>query len=271
MPDNAILNRYWDKNNTPRPESYKEDVELSHQSAQKPEILYRHLRAAAESGWDFSSRWFSDPHSFASIHTTDIIPVDLNCLLVNLEETLAEAHAHTGDKTQANQYLERAQNRKAAIQTYCWDEAQGFYFDYDFKAGHRTPHWTLAAAFPLFFGIASQSQADRVADAFEKKFLQPGGFSTTLLHTGQQWDAPNGWAPLQWMAYKGLQRYGHNALAQKAKSRWINANQKVFEKTGKLTEKYDVFNEDLEASGGEYPNQDGFGWTNGVLLGMVVL
>lgn len=268
LPDGSILNRFWDKNNTPRPESYKEDVELSHQSAQRPEILYRHLRAAAESGWDFSSRWFSDPDSFASIHTTDIIPVDLNCLLVHLEETLVEAHALAGDKIQADRYLQLAEKRKAAIQTYCWDESAGFYFDYDFKARQRTPHWTMAAAFPLFFGVATQAQADRVADALEKKFLQPGGFSTTLLHTGQQWDAPNGWAPLQWMAYKGLQRYGHDALAEKAKSRWVNANQKVFQKTGKLTEKYDVFNEDLEASGGEYPNQDGFGWTNGVLLGM---
>ena len=85
MPNGEILNRFWDENNTPRPESYKEDVELSHQSTQEPSVLFRHLRAAAESGWDFSSRWFRETDSFASIHTTDIIPIDLNCLLYHLE------------------------------------------------------------------------------------------------------------------------------------------------------------------------------------------
>ena len=85
MPGGELLNRYWDENDTPRPESYREDVELSHQSRQDPEILFRHLRAGAESGWDYSSRWFKEKDSFASIHTTDIVPVDLNCLLFHLE------------------------------------------------------------------------------------------------------------------------------------------------------------------------------------------
>ena len=84
MKDGSILNRYWDENNTPRPEAFKEDVELSHQSKQAPEVLFRNLRAAAESGWDFSSRWFRDGKSFGSIDTTNIVPVDLNCLLFHL-------------------------------------------------------------------------------------------------------------------------------------------------------------------------------------------
>ena len=31
----------------------------------------------------------------------------------------------------------------------------------------------------------------------------------------------------------------------------------------------DVVNTQLEAGGGEYPGQDGFGWTNGVLLALI--
>jgi len=42
-----VLNRYWDENETPRPESLREDVELSHQSDQEPAVLYRHLRSGA--------------------------------------------------------------------------------------------------------------------------------------------------------------------------------------------------------------------------------
>src|SRR5258708_7468141 len=133
MQNGSLMNRYWDENCTPRPEAYKEDLELSHQSSQPPEVLFRHLRAAAESGWDFSSRWFDDVNSFASIHTTDIIPVDLNCLLLHLEQTLWEVHQLSGNNKMAIRYLTLAEARKAAIQKYCWNEKESFYFDYDFR------------------------------------------------------------------------------------------------------------------------------------------
>ena len=268
MPDGSTMNRYWDEHNTPRPEAYKEDLELSHQSKTKPEDLFRHLRAAAESGWDFSGRWFKDPGSFASIHTTDIVPVDLNCLLFHLEQTISEGMQLAHDTIRAGQYAALAQKRKAAVQKYCWNEVEKFYFDYDFVLGKGKTHYTLAAAFPLFFGIADDLQAKDVAHHLYTKFLKPGGLTTTPENTGQQWDAPNGWAPLQWMAYQGLTNYGVNDLAKQIKLNWTNANLKVYKKTGKMTEKYDVMNKDAEASGGEYPNQDGFGWTNGVFLAM---
>ena len=38
--------------------------------------------------------------------------------------------------------------------------------------------------------------------------------------------------------------------------------------TGKLLEKYDV-EERAPGGGGEYPTQDGFGWTNGVTLALL--
>jgi alpha,alpha-trehalase len=268
MIDGSILHRYWDENNSPRPESYKEDVELSHQSKQKPEELFRHLRAAAESGWDFSSRWFKNANSFESIHTTEIIPVDLNCLLFHLEKTLAAAYQLSGNHAQSSDYLKLANQRKAAIKKYCWSGDQQFFFDYDFVAQKQKSHFTLAAAYPLFFEIASPDQAMAVEEILREKFLKTGGMTTTLMHSGQQWDAPNGWAPLQWIAYKGLLNYGFDELANELKYNWTNVNLKVYRKTGKMTEKYDVWNENGEASGGEYPNQDGFGWTNGVFLAM---
>lgn len=268
MPDGSILNRYWDEHDTPRPEAYKEDVELAHQSTQNPKDLYRHLRAAAESGWDFSSRWFKDVNSFATIHTTEIIPIDLNCLLLHLEHVLAEAHLQNGDKTKSNEYLQLSEKRKIAILKYCWNESEGFFFDYDFVANKQKEQYTLAAAFPLFFNLATKEQAHQVEHILRERFLKTGGLTTTLVHSGQQWDAPNGWAPLQWIAFKGLLNYELNDTAHEIKIRWTNSNLKVYNKTGKMTEKYDVWNKDGEASGGEYPNQDGFGWTNGVFLAM---
>jgi alpha,alpha-trehalase len=268
FPNDLLMNRYWDENNTPRPESYKEDVEIAHNSKQKPEIIYRHLRAAAESGWDFSSRWFKKTNDLATIHTTDIVPIDLNCLLFNLENTIADAYLAAGNSERHLIFKSLATRRSFMINTYCWNDKKGFYFDYDFIKNKQTPHYTLAAAFPLFFNIATPEQAEKVATILKIKFLKIGGLTTTLNNTGQQWDAPNGWSPLQWMAYKGLCNYGFQEAANNLKTTWLNTNERIYKMTGKMTEKYDVFNQDLEAGGGEYPLQDGFGWSNGVFLAL---
>lgn len=269
MPDGAILNRYWDEHDTPRPEAYKEDVELSRKSKQPPQELYRHLRAAAESGWDFSTRWFSDSKDFSTIHTTDIVPVDLNCLLWHLEETLSDAYQLAGDTSRSLDLMIMAEKRREAIQKYFWNQSAGWFCDHDWKYQQFTPALTLAGCFPLFFEIATSQQAAKTGVLLRTHFLKTGGLTTTLHHSGQQWDAPNGWAPLQWIAYRGLLHYGHKELAHTIKTHWLNANNRVFEKTGKMTEKYDVWTDDAMASGGEYPNQDGFGWTNGVYLAMM--
>jgi alpha,alpha-trehalase len=269
MPDGETLNRYWDENDTPRPESYREDIELSHLSEHDHKKIYRHLRAGAESGWDFSSRWFKKTESFASIHTTDIVPVDLNCLLLHLEQTISEAYQLTGNIKASQRYQALAAKRKTAIQKYCWNSDQHFYVDYDAAAGKKKIHLTLAAIFPLFFKIADQQQANDIVSIIREKLLCPGGLVTTLETTGQQWDAPNGWAPLQWMAVTGMENYGYYELAKEIAQRWIRLNTDVFKRTGKLMEKYNVVDTHLEAGGGEYPGQDGFGWTNGVLLALI--
>ena len=90
--------------------------------------------------------------------------------------------------------------------------------------------------------------------------------ATTRIRSGQQWDAPNAWAPLQYMVIDGLEHNHQVTLARTIGNRWINLNGEVFKQTGKLMEKYNVVDPHLKAGGGEYPLQDGFGWTNGVLL-----
>ena len=266
LPDGSILNHYWDENTTPRPESYKEDVELARNAADK-EVRYRHLRAGAESGWDFSSRWCKDVKDFSTIHTTEIIPVDLNCLLFHLEQTIAEGFELAGNKKSFEKFIALAAARKKAI-TWCWNEDKGFYFDFDYVASAQKTSLTLAATFPLYFKIASARQADKVAAIIEEHFLQSGGLITTTETTKQQWDAPNGWAPLQWIAINGLINYGHNELAEIIAKRWMSINEKVYNNTGKMMEKYNVVATDLLAGGGEYDAQDGFGWTNGVYLAL---
>ncbi len=266
LPDGAVLNRYWDEYDTPRPEAYREDIELAHKSTKAPQTVFRNLRAAAESGWDFSSRWFADGTTFETIHITDIIPVDLNCLLYYLEQTLAEGNRLAGNPTGAAIYTSLAIKRKLAIERYCWNETAGFYVDYDAAANTFKDDITMAGVFPLFFGIACNECAEKVAVALHAKLLKSGGCVTTTKTSGQQWDSPNGWAPLQYMAVKGLEKYNMFQLAAEIAKRWIHLNIKVFKATGKLMEKYNVVDTNLLAGGGEYPSQDGFGWTNGVLL-----
>ena len=259
-----LLNRYYDNRDTPRPESYREDVETAEETDRPAAALYLDLRAACESGWDFSGRWFADGKSLHLAQTTDIIPVDLNALLYNLEQTIARAYELQDETSEAETYRAKATARKAAIQQYCWDEKGGFYRDFNALTGDYTPVLSMAAAYPLFFGIATQDQAERTAQVLEADFLRTGGFTSTLIETGQQWDAPNGWAPLQWIAYQGLKNYGLDSLANTARDRWLNNCEIVYRQANKMVEKYNVDEPAASAGGGEYPLQDGFGWSNGV-------
>lgn len=265
----GVLNRYWDKLNRPRAEMYGDDLALYRQIENPPQEFYRHIRSACESGWDFSSRWLRDPQDLASIHTLDILPVDLNCLLWRLEILISRAYAVASIPDQAEKYALMAHNRHRHILEFFWDDELKFFTDYDFKRQQSKGVLSLAGIYPLFFELATPLQAEYCASLLKSQFLQPGGLLTTVYQTGQQWDAPNGWAPLQWMAFKGLQNYGFTDLAHEIRYRWVNLVSTVYQRTGKMLEKYNVVDLTLEGGGGEYPVQDGFGWTNGVFLKML--
>lgn len=272
MPDGSQLNRYWDQQSLPRQESFLEDARLAENKKSysgTEGLLYRNLRSAAESGWDFSSRWFRDSKSLASIQTINYIPVDLNCLLYHLESTIEKAYFIAGHKLKSRLYGQFAAKRKKAINRYCWSSANKWYMDYDIATKKTSPSLTLAGMFPFFLKLSDSSRMRSASLVIAKKFLKQGGVVTTLHTTGQQWDAPNGWAPLQWVTITGLENYGELSLAKTIASRWFALNKKLFDSTGKLMEKYDVVNLGREGGGGEYPSQDGFGWTNGVLMALI--
>lgn len=263
MPDGTLLNRYWDDKDTPRDESYAEDVATASEAKGDKAITYRHLRAGAESGWDFTSRWFGDGRTIATIHTTDIVPVDLNSLMLAMEQRIEVRCRKAGDSACATEFAGLARKRKAAIDRYLWVAKESRYADWDSKAKKPTAILSAATLYPLFVGAASPSQASAVATTVRAKLLGSGGLRTTPNATGQQWDTPNGWAPLQWVAIDGLARNGQEKLARDIAGRWIGTVAAAYAETGKMLEKYDV-EERKPGGGGEYPLQDGFGWTNGV-------
>ena len=261
LADGTLLNRYWDDSDTPRDESYREDVELADATPTRDRRqLFRDLRAGAESGWDFSSRWLADGRTLATIRTTRLVPVDLNSLLVGLERAIAANCTTLGDAACAKDFAARADARTAAIRHHLWNGR--FFADYDLDTGKANDRPTTAMAFPLFARIATPDQAKATAAALTP-LVGEGGLVTTPVHTGQQWDSPNGWAPLQWIAIQGLRHYGETALAARIRAGWLGSVTREYAASGKLLEKYDVV-ERRPGGGGEYPNQDGFGWTNGV-------
>ncbi len=270
--DGTTLNRYWDDRAAPRPESYAEDVDLAKEAKEKhghePEPVYRCLRAAAESGWDFSSRWMADGKTFATIQTTNLLPVDLNCLMYHLEQTLADAYRLGEHIDLAQEYERKANLRQTAIDAVFWDDARQFYMDFDFRQDEFTDTFSLAAVFPMYFRLATQAQASAVEALLKEKFLCPGGLQTTLTNSGQQWDLPNGWAPLQWLAHQGLRNYRFDKTAATLRVNWLNLVEKRYDSLGKLLEKYNVIHPDRMPCDGEYEIQQGFGWTNGVYLAM---
>ncbi len=267
LPDGTLMNRYWDHHDAPRPESYREDVEVGSISGRTVKEIFRHIRAGAESGWDFSSRWFKNGCGMEHIHTTDILPIDLNCLMLNIEKTLMAHYAGNSEKAAfAGLLSRRSAAREAALHRLFWDSGNNFFMDYDWVDAQQTPVFSLAGVYPLFFGWATPHQAAQTARMLESRFLNTGGFVTTLTESGQQWDYPNGWAPLHWIVFKGLENYGYRDLLKDGIGRWLKVNRIVFQKTGKLTEKYNMISKFEDAQEGEYPNQDGFGWTNGVFL-----
>ncbi len=266
LPDGSILNRYWDDQDSPRDESYAQDTELARAGRRPARAVFRDIRAAAESGWDFSTRWFVDPADPGTIDTTDIIPADLNSLLFGLEKAIQLGCERASDAPCARDFARHAADRRSAVNRYLWDASSGAYLDYRWTARERIGRVSAATLYPLFVSLSSDAQAAAVADTTSRQLLKAGGIVTTPLESGQQWDAPNGWAPLQWIAISGLRAYAKERLAQIIACRWMANVNAVYRQSGKLVEKYDVIHTNREGGGGEYPTQDGFGWTNGVML-----
>lgn len=222
-----------------------------------------HLAAEHESGWDMTSR-FHD-------HCLNFLPVDLNSALYKYEIDLAEYFKKTGSKKKYHQYLAQSEKRRKTINKLMWNVKRGFYFDYDYKHEKQSAFYSLAGFYPLWCKLATHTQAKRMADQL-KKFEYDGGLansqSKALSHEYKQHDYPNGWPHQQWVVIKGLMNYGFRNDALRIAKKFLDLNQKLFKKTGKFWEKFDVVKSDV-ASSERYITQSGFGWTNAVFVRLI--
>ncbi|XP_047371967.1 trehalase isoform X2 [Sciurus carolinensis] len=269
------LNRYYVPYGGPRPESYSKDAELADTLPEGDrEVLWAELKAGAESGWDFSSRWLvggPNPNSLSSIRTSKLIPVDLNAFLCQAEELMSNFYSRLGNDTQAERYRSLRAQRMAALNALLWDEQKGAWFDYDVENGKNlefypsnlTPLWAGCFSDPSFVDKALRYLEDSQILTYQH------GIPASLRNTGQQWDFPNAWAPLQDLVIRGLAKSSSprtQEVAFQLAQNWIQTNFDVYSQKSAMYEKYDISNGGQPGGGGEYEVQEGFGWTNGMAL-----
>jgi alpha,alpha-trehalase len=229
-------------------------------------LFYKGDRSMRESGFDPSNRF--GPFS---VDIVDHAPVCLNALLYVMEQEAAQIAAQLGRKD-AGEWTARAGKRRAAVDRYLWDEAAGVYRDYNFVTAKRRDYPFGTTFYPLWARMASPAQARRVADSL-KTLEAPGGLLTSTNASGNQWDAPFGWAPLQMIAVDGLRHYGHREAADRLARKFVGTVVKEFEEHGVILEKYDLVRRESDVAGGirfgYSANQIGFGWTNAAVLDLL--
>jgi alpha,alpha-trehalase len=225
-------------------------------------LFYKGDRSMRESGFDPSDRFGK--------FNVDIIhynPVCLNSLLYLMESQTAEILRILDRPADAAIWDQRAQDRAGRINQLMWDEQAGLYFDYEFVHHHLRHYPFLTTFYPLWAGFATKDQAAAVVKNLAM-FERPGGFETSINASGNQWDSPFGWAPIEMIAVEGLRRYGYNAEANRISREWLSLVLEQYQQSGIIVEKYDVVRRTSRVSGeihfGYSSNEAGFGWTNGV-------
>ncbi|KAJ8912204.1 hypothetical protein NQ315_003808 [Exocentrus adspersus] len=279
------LAHFGSDSGTPRPESYLEDIKTcaGYTEQNRKEDCYKDLKGGAESGWDFSSRWIFDPQggteaNLTSIQTRRVAPVDLNAYLCKAFEQLSRFYLKLGNPAKALYWKEKADTWKKTIDLVLYDKEDGIWYDYDvnlsqprkiFYPSNFAPLWT--ESYQPFLG---REYGFRAAKYFTDKGINSyrGGIPTSLQYSGEQWDFPNAWPPLQELIILGFKRSGDPDAVQLAESfakRWIDSNIRGYNQNNEMFEKYDAINSGQYGGGGEYTVQTGFGWTNGVALALI--
>uniref|UniRef100_A0ABI8A171 Trehalase n=1 Tax=Felis catus TaxID=9685 RepID=A0ABI8A171_FELCA len=265
-----ILSHYSVPYGGPRPESYSKDGEVRHLGDQ--EALWAELKAGAESGWDFSSRWLvkgPNPNLLSSIRTSKLVPVDLNAFLCQAEELMSDFYSRPGYDLQATKYRNMREQLLAAMKAILWNEENGAWFDYDLENRRKNLEFYPSNLSPLWSGCFSDpGVVDKALKYLEDSQIltYQYGIPTSLQKTGQQWDFPNAWAPLQDLVIRGLAKcpspHSQEVAFQLAQN-WIRTNFEVYSRKSAMYEKYDISN---GGQPGPFLSPEGFGWTSGVVL-----
>uniref|UniRef100_A0A1I7SWA6 Trehalase n=1 Tax=Bursaphelenchus xylophilus TaxID=6326 RepID=A0A1I7SWA6_BURXY len=235
--------QYRADSNSPRPESFKEDVELTKHftKTERKQKTWQDLASAAESGWDFSSRWFRNSVDMKTIETTNIVPVDLNSFLCWNMNILSYFFDEINELEKAEEFRNRLGKFRSHFQKVFYLKNESGWFDFNLRTGVHNIKFYPSMASPLFtrcYHSLNHRQAEKIFDKMEEKgaFKFVGGIPTSLQEdTNQQWDFPNGWSPLNHIIIEGLRQSESPRMQYKAfllAQKWILSNYRVFKKTG---------------------------------------
>ncbi|XP_034949045.1 trehalase isoform X2 [Chelonus insularis] len=275
---------YNENSSGPRPESYREDESIGRgmRTDEERDNYYKELKSAAESGWDFSSRWFiseaTNKGNLSDLKTRSIIPVDLNAILYRNAVLLAEFNDLVGNASKSEEYRKKAEQWKEAVNAVLWHEEVGAWLDYDIFNGLKRDYFYPTNILPLWTNCYDTAHreyyVDKVVKYLDKSqiMINLGGIPATLEHSGEQWDYPNAWPPLQYFVIMSLdnsQDKHAQRLAYELSEIWVQSNYKAFKINHCMYEKYDATVSGSGGGGGEYSVQLGFGWSNGLILDLI--
>ncbi|KAL4103583.1 hypothetical protein QTP88_018944 [Uroleucon formosanum] len=279
---NYTLAVYKDSSTGPRPESYREDIEKAEhfKTKSEKENFYSELKAAAESGWDFSSRWFvlngTNKGSILNTKTRSIVPVDLNSLVYWNAKILSDFYRDINFTIKAEEYENISLQWRDAVTAVLWDEEVGSWLDFDMINNIKRNYFYPTNISPLWTGCYEKNKTDyfvsHVLNYLQKENILKtnGSIPTTMRVSKEQWDYPNAWPPLQYIIIKALENTGYEEakrLASEIAYKWICTNYVAYKNYSVMYEKYRVdANGEPGLSTGEYPIQTGFGWSNGIIL-----
>ncbi|KAF7992096.1 hypothetical protein HCN44_001421 [Aphidius gifuensis] len=281
---NYTLARYYENSSGPRPESYREDYLTSHnfRTNEEKDNYYMELKTAAESGWDFSSRWFildgTNKGNLTNLKARYIVPVDLNSIIYRNTVLLAEFNEKIGNISKASIYHKKAEEWKEAVTAILWHEEVGAWLDYDLLNDVKRDYFYPTNVLPLWTNCYDVTRREdyvsKVLKYLEKNqiMINLGGIPSSFEHSGEQWDYPNAWPPLQYFVIESLDNTGDpwaQRLAYEISERWVRSNFKAFNATHSMFEKYDATVSGGGGGGGEYEVQLGFGWSNGLVMDLL--
>lgn len=204
--------------------------------------------------------------------------MDLNAFLCKAFEVLSAFYVKLANPSKAIEWKEKSDTWRKTIDLVLYDKDDGIWYDYDialsrprkiFYPSNFAPLWTQS-----YTPFSGRQYGSRAAKYFRDQGINNfrGGIPTSLNQTGEQWDYPNAWPPLQELIILGFKKSGDPDavyLSETLAKRWIDANIRGYNQNNEMFEKYDAINSGQYGGGGEYTVQTGFGWTNGVALELI--
>jgi alpha,alpha-trehalase len=227
--------------------------------------LRAELASEAETGLDFCACYDGK--------VTECVPLHVNCALVKYEEALSTIAGILNFSAKETLYKAKAKARSEKIREYCWDKTDGFFYEYNYVKKEQIKVKSLCAYWTIWAGVATKEQSDKLVENL-KWFEHQYGLSFTSENyksphpefTWLQWGFPVAWAPMHIIAIESLQMIGEKKIADRISEKYLSMVISIYNKTGKLWEKYNAVDGSLNFPTERYGNPALHDWTSAAVV-----